>query len=105
MGYPYNFEPLNFVRGAMSLICSSFAVFELLSFRKSFERLDTSGEDDQDDETSLAMEYWIQSCYAIVALYLVMMFIRWYVPTAPAACVLACMSALVRIVQLGCWIR
>ena len=33
MGYPYNWEPLNFFRSALMGICCSFAVCELLAFR------------------------------------------------------------------------
>jgi uncharacterized protein YqhQ len=85
MGYPYNYEPLNFVRGAMSLICSSFAVFEILSFRRTFHEQEnsaaaatTSGEEsEQEEDTGLAMQYWVYSCFGIVALYLFFMLVRW----------------------------
>merc|ERR550514_173314 len=78
MGYPYNYEPLNFVRGCMSMICSSFAVFEILSFRRTFHEQEnsaaaatTSGEEsEQEEDTGLAMQYWVYSCFGIVALYL-----------------------------------
>ena len=87
MGYPYNYEPLNFLRGAMSLICSSFAVFEILSYRRTFHDQDNilenvqlgfqfGGEDDEN--VGLAMQYWVYSCFGITALYLLMMIVRWY---------------------------
>jgi uncharacterized protein YqhQ len=86
MGYPYNYEPLNFVRGAMSLICSSFAVFEILSYRKTFHEQEIAaaatasgeeGEEEEQEDTDLAMQYWVYSCLGIVALYMFMMLIRW----------------------------
>lgn len=101
MGYPYNFEPLNFVRAAMSLICSSFAAFQILSYRKTFQVSEAlvsipasatdsgetdSGETDsgeqaeeEDEETGPAMMYWIYSCFGIVVIYTSMMVVRWYV--------------------------
>jgi hypothetical protein len=33
---PYNYEPLNFFRGATSMVCCSFAVFEILAWRRVF---------------------------------------------------------------------
>lgn len=112
MGYPYNFEPLNFVRAAMSLICSSFAAFQILSYRKTFQVSEAlvsipasatdsgetdSGETDsgeqaeeEDEETGPAMMYWIYSCFGIVVIYTSMMVVRWYVAALPTS---ACMVA------------
>ena len=102
MGYPYNFEPLNFVRAAMSLICSSFAVFQILSYRKTFQDSDAlaypapatdSGEqaEEEDAETGPAMMYWIYSCFGIVVMYTSMMVVRWYVTAClpVSSCVVA----------------
>jgi len=76
LGYPYNYEPLNFVRGATSLICASFAAFEILSFRKVFAEQD---KDKSEEEDGLAMVYWVYSCIGIVGFYTAMMLIRWCV--------------------------
>jgi hypothetical protein len=85
-GYPYNWEPLNFVRSATSLVCSSFAAFEILSYRKFFADVEEEepavvpgeGEDeDEDEDVGLAMEYWVYSCMGIAAFYVTMCLIRW----------------------------
>lgn len=114
MGYPYNYEPLNFVRGAMSLICSSFAVFEILSYRRTFHEQDNilesvqlgfqfGGEDDEN--VGLAMQYWVYSCFGITALYLLMMIVRWYdcccVSTYVPALIICCHSG--RLTWECCW--
>jgi hypothetical protein len=31
MGYPYNYEPLNFIRAAGSCICGMFALFQMVA--------------------------------------------------------------------------
>ena len=81
----------NFVRAAMSLICSSFAAFQILSYRKTFQVSEAlvsipasatdSGEqaEEEDEETGPAMMYWIYSCFGIVVIYTSMMVVRWYV--------------------------
>jgi hypothetical protein len=85
-GYPYNWEPLNFVRSATSLVCSSFAAFEILSYRKFFADVEEEepavvpGEgEDEDEDVGLAMEYWVYSCMGIAAFYVTMCLIRWCV--------------------------
>jgi hypothetical protein len=87
-GYPYNWEPLNFVRSATSLVCSSFAAFEILSYRKFFADMEEEepavvpgeGEgEDEDEDVGLAMEYWVYSCMGIAAFYVTMCLIRWCV--------------------------
>jgi hypothetical protein len=64
----YNYEPLNFFRGATSLVCASFAGFELLAFRSYFE----DGHD--------ALATWAAVAAGICVSYLVMMAaVRWRV--------------------------
>lgn len=101
LGYPYNYEPLNFVRGATSLICASFAAFEILSFRKVFAEKDKGKDEDEDGQ---AMVYWVYSCIFIVGFYTAMMLTRWCVRllaarSSPSLCrVPSCLST-VRVVS------
>jgi hypothetical protein len=66
MGYPYNYEPLNFVRAAGSMICALFALFQLLSF----ERMMAS---------ATAMDRWMNGNCAAMVVYLMLLILRYIV--------------------------
>lgn len=82
MGYPYNWEPLNFLKAAMMASCCAFAGFELISFNmmypagneddkipsKLFKKLVTLNRD--------PVELWAFSCCGIVAFYLLCFILR-----------------------------
>jgi hypothetical protein len=61
----YNYEPLNFFRGAMSMICCTFAVFEILIFRNIF------------DDEAQALADWVRISGICVVFYIVCMCVRW----------------------------
>ena len=65
LGYPYNYEPLNFFRGAMSMVCCTFAVFEILIFRNSF------------DDEAAALITWTQISAGCIIFYSGCMLVRW----------------------------
>jgi hypothetical protein len=67
LGYPYNFEPLNFFRGATSLVCASWAGFQILAYRGHFL-----------DERK-ALRDWLVLALAIGVMYAAMMVMRWRV--------------------------
>ena len=43
MGYPYNYEPLNFIRAAGSCICGMFAIFQTLAMEGKAARASCTG--------------------------------------------------------------
>ena len=79
-GYPYNWEPLNYIRAAGCMICASLAAYEVLSFRKYF------------DDQAKAQQNWLLCAGGCIVFYLLMMMIRW---CAALLClvVLACSPA------------
>jgi len=64
-GYPYNWEPLNYIRAAGCMICASLAAYEVLSFRKYF------------DDQAKAQQNWLLCAGGCIVFYLLMMMIRW----------------------------
>jgi hypothetical protein len=67
LGYPYNWEPLNYIRAAGCMICASLAAYEVLSFRKYF------------DDQAKAQQNWLLCAGGCIVFYLLMMMIRWCV--------------------------
>lgn len=70
MGYPYNWEPLNFARSAVMAICCSFAIAELLSFNHKFPSDDLPPSlQNLSLKPDQAMEWWKWTAFGIVIFY------------------------------------
>lgn len=68
LGYPYNYEPLNFFRAATSLVCGFFAGFQILTYRRVL------GANEEQ-----ALIRFVYIVVAVFALYFILMLLRWRV--------------------------